>query len=211
MHITSVNVGTPQQITVPYGMVLTAIFKSPVEGRVSVKYHNIEGDRQADLTVHGGPKKAVYAYPSEHYAYWHEKLPDMELPPGVFGENLTTTGLLETEVFIGDRYRFGSAVLEVTQPRMPCFKLGIRFDRADMVKLFWQSKKSGIYFSITEEGDLAAGDRIECIERAQDSIAVADVVRLYMREEHSQEVLQQALRSSLSGSWKEELLERWMA
>ena len=132
MRVLSVNVGIPAQVAAGRAMVLTSIFKSPVEGRVAVRRHNLDGDRQSDLTVHGGPYKAVYCYPSEHYPYWKQQLPDMDLPWGMFGENLTTEGLAEDAVSIGDQFRVGSAVLQVTQPRMPCFKLGIRFGRADM-------------------------------------------------------------------------------
>jgi MOSC domain-containing protein YiiM len=208
MTVVSVNVGTPKQVRVREGTVLTSIFKSPVEGRVGVRRHNIDGDRQADLTVHGGPYKAVYCYPEEHYRFWSEELPEMTLMPGMFGENLTTQGLSEEEVYIGEQLRVGSAVLEVTQPRMPCFKLGIRFGRADMVKRFWQSGRSGVYFSVVEEGDVASGDLIERTGRVENGISVADVVRLYRGDEKSSELLDRALRSSLSGSWKQELWER---
>lgn len=173
-----------------------------------MRQHNIEGDRQSDLTVHGGPNKAVYCYPWEHYRYWKEQLPDMELPYGAFGENLTTEGIAEDEVSIGDRFRVGSAVLQVTQPRMPCFKLGIRFGRADMVKRFWQSGRSGIYFAVVEEGDVAAGDLVERIAEGPEQISVADVVRLYRGDETNKELLERALRAPLPGSWKEELRER---
>jgi MOSC domain-containing protein YiiM len=188
--------------------VLTSIFKSPVEGRVAVRRHNIDGDRQSDLTVHGGPNKAVYCYPSEHYRYWKEQLPDRGLPYGMFGENLTTEGITEESVSIGDQFRVGSAVLQVTQPRMPCYKLGIRFGMSSMVKRFWQSGRSGIYFSVVEEGDLAAGDLVERIAQGPEEISVADVVRLYRGDETSAELLDRALRAPLSGSWKEELRER---
>ena len=130
----SVNVGTPREVRVQNAAVATAIFKSPVEGRVPLRRNNLAGDRQADLTVHSGLYKAVYLYPAEHYRYWAEQLPGAELPFGAFGENLTNAGLLEEAVRIGDRFRIGSAVLQVTQPRMPCYKLGIRFGRAGMVK-----------------------------------------------------------------------------
>jgi MOSC domain-containing protein YiiM len=204
----SVNVGTPRQVLTPAGVVLTSIFKSPVLGRVTVRHHNIEGDRQADLRVHGGPYKAVYLYPGEHYPFWKAQLPDMELPFGSFGENLTTEGITEETVCIGDEFRMGSAVLQVTQPRMPCFKLGIRFGRADMVKRFWRSGLSGIYFSIVTEGGLAAGDAIERIGRLPDAISVADVVRLYRGDETSGALLERALHAPLFGSWKQELRER---
>jgi MOSC domain-containing protein YiiM len=208
MRVLSVNVGTPKQIPIKHETVLTSIFKSPVEGRVAVRRHNIDGDRQSDLTVHGGPNKAVYCYPVEHYRFWKEQLPDMDLPYGMFGENLTTEGITEEAVSIGDRFRVGSAVLQVTQPRMPCFKLGIRFGLSSMVKRFWQSGRSGIYFSVLEEGDVAAGDLVEKIAAGPEEISVADVVRLYRGDETSPELLERALRAPLSGSWKEELRER---
>jgi MOSC domain-containing protein YiiM len=206
--VLSVNVGTPKQVPAGRAVVLTSIFKSPVEGRVAVRRHNIAGDIQSDLTVHGGPYKAVYSYPAEHYSFWQEQLPDTDLSWGMFGENLTTRGIIEDDVRIGDRFRVGSAVLQVTQPRMPCYKLGIRFARADMVKRFWLSGRSGIYFSIIEEGDVAAGDPIEPVSRGPEEVSVADVVRLYRGDENSGDLLQKALRAPLSGSWKEELRER---
>jgi MOSC domain-containing protein YiiM len=207
-RVLSVNVGTPTQVPVNHGTVLTSIFKSPVEGRVAVRRHNIDGDRQSDLTVHGGPNKAVYCYPAEHYLYWKEQLPGMDLRYGAFGENLTTEGITEEAVSIGDQFRVGSAVLQVTQPRMPCFKLNLRFGLATMVKKFWQSGRSGIYFSVVEEGDVAAGDPVERIAAGPEEISVADVVRLYRGDETSPELLERALRAPLSGSWKEELQER---
>jgi MOSC domain-containing protein YiiM len=207
-RILSVNVGMPQQVPTRSGPVLTSIFKTPVQERVTVRHHNIQGDRQADLRVHGGSYKAVYGYASEHYPFWKKQLPEMDLPFGVFGENLTTEGITEETVCIGDQFRMGSAVLQVTQPRMPCFKLGILFGRADMVKRFWKSGLSGIYFSIVAEGDLAAGDTIALIDRPSNAISVADVVRLYRGEETSGALLERALRAPLFGSWKQELRER---
>ena len=209
MIVSSVNVGTPKRVDVRGQTVLTSIFKSPVEGRVAIRRHNIDGDAQSDLTVHGGPYKAVYCYPEEHYAYWIEQLPGMELVPGNFGENLTTLGLTEEQAMIGDRFRVGSAVLQVTQPRMPCYKLGIRFGRPDMVKRFWQSGRSGIYFSVVEEGEVAAGDPIEREGYDADGISVADVVALYRGVKNSPELVERALRAPLFGSWKQELRERF--
>jgi MOSC domain-containing protein YiiM len=208
MTVVSVNVSGPKRVQVREGTVLTSIFKSPVEGRVAVRRHNIAGDRQSDLTVHGGPYKAVYSYPEEHYSYWREQLPGMELTPGIFGENLTTRGLTEDEVSIGDQFRVGSALLQATQPRMPCFKLGIRFGRPDMVKRFWLSGRSGIYFSVIEEGDLAAGDSIERTMHVADGISVADIVRLYRGDHNDRELLARALRAPLFGGWKQGLQER---
>ncbi|HZU28672.1 MAG TPA: MOSC domain-containing protein [Bryobacteraceae bacterium] len=209
MKVVSVNVSLPKRIEVNGGTVLTSIFKSPVADRVAVRAHNIDGDRQADLTVHGGPNKAVYAYAQEHYSFWRGELPDRDdFAPGMFGENLTTAGLDEAGVNIGDRYRVGSAVLQVTQPRMPCYKLGIRFNRADMVKRFWASGRPGIYFSIVEEGELAAGDHIHKLDGNADGISIADVVALYRGIKTDPELLQRALRAPLFGGWKAGLLER---
>lgn len=208
MSVVSVNVGVPTPIPVNGGTVLTSIFKSPVTGRVAVRRHNIEGDRQADLTVHGGPNKAVYVYPEEHYSFWRDQLADYQFAPGNFGENLTTRGLHEEDANIGDRYRIGTAILQVTQPRMPCYKLNIRFDRADMVRRFWASRRPGIYFSIVEEGELTAGDAIERVGENADGVSVADVVALYVGSKNDPELLDRALRAPLSGSWKAELLER---
>ena len=202
------NVGAPQSIEVRHGVVLTSIFKSAVKGRVAVRRHNLDGDRQSDLTVHGGPYKAVYCYLGEHYGFWREQLPETDFTPGMFGENLTTEGLTEEEVCIGDQFRVGSAILQVTQPRMPCFKLALRFDRPDMVKRFWHSGSSGIYFSVVEEGDVAAGDPIEKVSSAARGVSVANVVRLYRGEEDDPELLERALQAPLFGSWKREIAER---
>jgi len=204
-HLVSVNVGTPREVPLPGGAVGTAIWKSPVAGRVALRRHNLDGDRQADLRVHGGPYKAVYAYSSEHYPYWAAELPGFELPRGAFGENLTTAGLLEETVRIGDRFRIGSAVVQVTQPRMPCYKLNVRFDRPDMVKRFWTSGRSGIYFSVVEEGEIGAGDEMEQVGAGPEEITVADIVRLFKGEETDREKLRRAMRSPLHGSWKEEI------
>jgi MOSC domain-containing protein YiiM len=209
MRIVSVNVGQPREIALRDRVVLTSIFKNPVPGRVAVRGHNLQGDRQSDLRVHGGPYKAVYAYASEHYPYWAAELEDTELPWGAFGENLTLAGLTEEEACIGDQFRMGSAVLEITQPRMPCFKLNLRFDRSDMVKRFWRSGFSGIYFGVVEEGELGAGDNVELLDRQKDGIRVADVVRLYKGEIYDDTLFARMLRSPLRGSWKKEISERW--
>jgi len=182
MSVVSVNVGLPRIVKWRGKAVSTGIFKEPVVGRVAVRRLNLDGDRQADLSVHGGPDKAIYAYPSEHYPYWRERLPDTDVPWAAFGENLTTTGLSEDTVHIGDRFRVGSAELVATQPRTPCYKLGLRFGRPDMVRLFHKSGRSGIYFAVLEEGDVAAGDAITLLRRATGSLSVADINRLYARE-----------------------------
>src|ERR1044072_7317644 len=157
MKIISLNVGLPREIVYKDRRIVTGIFKEPVEGRIRARKLNLDGDRQADLKVHGGPEKAVYVYPSEHYDFWKSELPDMDLPWGMFGENFTTTGLLETEVHIGDRFRIGTAELMVTQPRMPCYKLGIRFGRDDIIKRFLASERTGFYSSVLKEGEVGAG------------------------------------------------------
>jgi MOSC domain-containing protein YiiM len=208
MKLLSLNAGRPRQVDTPRGPVLTSIWKYPIEGRVAVRRFNIEGDQQADLRVHGGEFKAVYLYASEHYPWWRNELPGMEMPPGMFGENLTTEGMDEREVQIGDRFRIGTAVLQVTQPRMPCFKLQLKFGRADMVKRFWQSGRSGIYFSIVEEGALASGDEIVPVLRVERGITVAELVRLYRDPQPDPERIRVALAAPLAGSWKTELRGR---
>lgn len=174
MKIISVNAGRPRFVEWRGHTIRTSIWKSPVEGRVRVGRENIAGDEQSDLTVHGGKDKAVYVYPSEHYAYWREQLPDMELPWGAFGENLTTEGLLEDDVMIGDRLRAGSAEFVVTQPRLPCFKLGIRFGSERMIARFLRSGRSGFYLAAVREGDVGPGDVIEVVDRASESLSIAD-------------------------------------
>lgn len=209
MRILSVNVGQPRQIPTNNGPVVSAIFKSPVEGSVPLRKYNLLGDRQADLTVHGGPWKAVYLYPHEHYFYWAHQLPGMELPHGAFGENLTTEGMTEESVCIGDQFQIGSAIVQVTQPRMPCYKLALRFGRVDMVKRFWHSGRSGIYFSIVQEGELQRGDSIKRVEAGAENVSVADIVRLFKREITDPELFTRAMRTPLHGSWKEEIRARW--
>jgi len=179
MKVISVNVGLPRKVSWKGKAVTTGIFKRPVAGRVFVRTLNLDGDRQADPRVHGGPGKAVYAYPSEHYLFWRRELPDTEFTWGIFGENLTIEGLLENEVNIGDRFRIGSVELIATQPRMPCYKLGVRFGREDMVKRFLRSRRSGFYFAVEREGEVGAGDSIIRITRDEHAISVADINRLY--------------------------------
>ena len=208
-RVLSIQVGRPREVQTPKGTVVTGIFKSAIQGKIALRGYNLDGDRQADLQVHGGPNKAVYLYPFEHYSYWAEELPGMDLPFGVFGENLTTEGLSEESVHIGDQLQIGSVILQVSQPRMPCYKLGIRFDREDMVKRFWKSGRSGIYFSVVREGELQAGDEIERVASHPEQVSVAAVVRLYKREITDPDLLARTLRAPLSGSWKQEIQERW--
>ncbi|MCI0370875.1 MAG: MOSC domain-containing protein [candidate division NC10 bacterium] len=204
MRVVSVNVGLPREVHWKGKRATTAIFKEPVAGRVVVRTLNLDGDRQADLSVHGGPSKALYLYPVEHYAYWRRELPEMTLPWGMFGENLTTEGLLEDAANIGDRFRVGSAEVLVTEPRLPCFKLGIRFGRNDIIKRFLASGRTGFYAAVLKEGDVAAGDAIERLGRDPNNVAVPDITRLYVSEKGNRELLRRALRvEALPEGWRE--------
>ncbi len=204
MKVISVNVGLPRAVLWKGKAVLTGIFKEPVGGRVQVRSLNLDGDQQADLTVHGGVDKAVYAYPAEHYAYWRNQLPDMELPWGMFGENWTIEGLSEDAVNIGDRFRIGSAEVIATQPRMPCYKLGIKFGRTDIVKRFLDSRLTGVYFSVVQAGEVGTGDMLERISRDENNVTVADITRLYVRETDDLELLQRTLQvQALPSGWRD--------
>jgi MOSC domain-containing protein YiiM len=203
LKVLSLSVGLPREIEVEGGSVLTSIFKEPVDRRLRVSRLNFEGDEQSDLTVHGGVDKAVYVYPSEHYDAWRRELPEVEFPVAVFGENLTIEGVLE-DVRIGDRFRIGTAEFMVTQPRMPCYKLGIRFGRMDMLKRMIRNGRTGFYFAVTQEGEVGAGDAIEPLARSVEDLTVSDVVRLYTVDAKNQELLRRATRSTiLPESWKD--------
>jgi MOSC domain-containing protein YiiM len=203
MKVVSVNVGMPREVDWQGRKVVTGIFKEPVPGRVMVCPLNLDGDGQADLTVHGGVNKAVYAYPSEHYAYWRVELPGVDLPWGMFGENFTTEGLLEDTVYIGDRFRIGEAEVIATEPRMPCYKLAIKFGRPDIIKRFLASRRTGFYFAVAREGMVGAGDAIELIEREQQEITVADITRLYGFEKDNVKGLRRAIQTeTLPENWK---------
>jgi MOSC domain-containing protein YiiM len=207
--LVSVNVGRPREVDWHGRMVRTSIWKSPVRGLVRVNSLNLEGDEQSDLSVHGGPEKAVYAYPREHYEYWRRELQATDLAWGAFGENFTTEGLLEPEIRIGDRIRAGSAEFLVTQPRMPCFKLGIRFGRDDMVKRFLRSGRSGFYLAVVREGDVGTGDSLEFAGRDEHGVTVADIASLYARDQDNEELLRRAVDvPALPDSWKGYLRKR---
>ena len=189
MQVISVNVGLPREVIWKGVTVQTGIFKDPVDRSVKIKKLNLAGDRQADLTVHGGAEKAVYAYPAEHYEYWRKNLPDVPFSWGKFGENLTTEGLTEDTLCIGDRLKVGAAVLMVTQPRMPCYKLALRFGREDMIKHFLASQRSGFYLSVIEEGEVHAGSKVEILSRDPHRVAIADIARLYLGQARDPELL----------------------
>lgn len=177
MKVLSVNVGLPRLVEYNGEPVATGIFKKPVAGLVKVGEFNLEGDRQADLRVHGGYYKAVYVYPSEHYDFWRKELPEIEISFGMFGENLTTEGLLETNVKVGDRFRIGTAEFVVTQPRVPCFKLGIRFGRSDIIKRFARSGRSGFYLAIEKTGELESNNKIEFLSGELQQSTISEIVR----------------------------------
>lgn len=214
-RLVSVNVGLPRDVSWKGRAVSTGIFKYPVDGPVMLRRHNLEGDGQADLSVHGGPTKAVYLYPAEHYEFWRDELPDEELTWGNFGENFTAEGVDEESVSIGDQFRVGGALLVVTEPRMPCFKLQIRFNRPDMVKRFLNSNRSGFYFGVLEEGEVEAGDTLERLAEHPDGLRVSEVTRLYTTEKTNVGLLQKAIDSEvLPESWRgyfEHQLERLSA
>lgn len=191
MKIISVNVGLPREVVWKGITVRTAIFKQPVAGNVAIRELNLAGDQQ-DLTVHGGLDKAVYAYPVEHYEYWRKQLPDLSMSWGAFGENLTTEGLSEDTLCIGDLVRAGSAILRVTQPRMPCYKLELRFNRDDMIKRFLVSGRSGFYLSVVEPGYVSEGSSLEILDRDPGAVTVTDIVRLYLGRTPDPELLQRA-------------------
>ncbi|HJX94113.1 MAG TPA: MOSC domain-containing protein [Candidatus Acidoferrum sp.] len=212
MNIVSLNVGLPRDVLWHGRTVTTGIFKEPVEGRIKLRKLNLDGDRQADLTVHGGAQKAVYCYPIAHYDYWKKELPGRELPTAIFGENFTTEGLLESEVHLGDRFSVGSAELVVTQPRLPCYKLGIRFQSDDMVKRFLASGRGGFYFAVTREGEVGAGDEIKRIARDPNAVPVSEITRLYIAKRFNGEdiaSLRRALQvDALPEIWKGYFSER---
>jgi MOSC domain-containing protein YiiM len=209
IRLVSVNVGLPRAVIADGEPVSTGIFKEPVAGRIMLRTLNLDGDRQADLSVHGGPGKAVYVYPSEHYDYWKRELPELELRWGMFGENFTSAGLFESELNIGDKLRVGSAVVRVTQPRMPCYKLGIRFGRADMVKRFLASGRTGFYLAVLQEGEVGVGDPLQMIERNERSVSVSDITQLYTREKHNVELLGRAIAvEDLPEGWRSYFRDR---
>jgi MOSC domain-containing protein YiiM len=209
VKIVSLNVARPQLAVYKGATINTGIFKKPVSGRVMLRTLNLDGDRQADLSVHGGSHKAVYAYPSEHYGFWRKELPKMQLPWSMFGENFTTEGLGEGELHVGDRYRIGSAAVMVRQPRIPCYKLAAKFQRDDILQRFLLSGRSGFYFSVEQEGEVEVGDSFELISRDHDGITIAEMNQLFVREKYDRDLLQKAIATlALPEEWREYLLPR---
>ena len=206
MILVSVNVGRPRAVSWRGQQVLTGIYKAPVTGRVALRTLNLDGDGQADLTVHGGAAKAVYCYPLQHYEFWQRELA-RDLPLGMFGENFTIEGVDEDSVHIGDEFAVGSARVIVTQPRMPCYKLGIRFESDQMVKRFLRAGRSGFYVAVLAEGEVGAGDAVELVARHAAAVRVSDITRLYMTKTYSaadRAVIQKALEiPSFPDSWKD--------
>ena len=208
MKVVSVNVGLPREVEWKGMTVTTGIFKAPVTGEVAVRTLNLDGDRQADLTVHGGPDKAVYAYPAEHYELWRNEMPEMQFPFGAFGENLTVEGLTEETLHIGDQLGIGTARFVVTQPRMPCFKLGIRFGNEEMIKRFLRAGRSGFYLAVLQEGSVSVGSDISILDRDENQVRISDIQRLYLHQETNRDVLDRAMRvAALPQSWRKWFIE----
>jgi MOSC domain-containing protein YiiM len=212
MKLVSVNTGLPREVSWHGKNVTTGIFKQPIDGRVALSRLNLDGDRQADLSVHGGEHKAVYCYPIEHYDYWKRELLRQDLPLAIFGENFTTEGMLEETVHLGDQFSVGSAQVVVAQPRLPCYKLGIRFQSDDMVKRFLASGRTGFYLAVVREGVVGAGDEITVIARDPNAVPVSEITRLFRAERFSADDVAAARRAlrvaALPESWKEHFRER---
>ncbi|MGC1648359.1 MAG: MOSC domain-containing protein [Candidatus Sulfotelmatobacter sp.] len=209
MRLISLNVALPRLTLYKGTTINTGIFKQPVSGAVPLRALNLDGDRQADLAVHGGPFKAVYAYPSEHYEFWRQELPGTPLPWGMFGENFTTEGLTESELHIGDRMQIGSAVITVRQPRIPCYKLAAKFHRNDILARSLRSARSGFYFSVEREGTVAAGDSFELLTRELKAISIAEMNRLFVEEKYNRDLLDKAIATpALPEDWLDYLKKR---
>lgn len=209
LRVESVNVGQPREVLWKGRKVLTGIFKEPVADRIALRRLNLEGDQQADLKVHGGPSKAVYVYPADYYAFWRAQFPDMDLPCGMFGENLTIWGTRDDAVHIGDQLQVGSAHLIVTEPRMPCYKLALKFGRDDILKRFFRSGYSGFYCAVLQEGEVAAGDPVKVLHRDEHAVSVLEIVRLEREDYYDVDLLRRAVAvDALPQDWRERFMER---
>ena len=209
MKLISLNVALPRLATYRTQTVKTGIFKQPIPGPVELRTLNLDGDRQADLAVHGGPFKAVYGYPSEHYAFWAQELPGTQMPWGMFGENFTTEGLFESDLHIGDRLKVGTALIMLRQPRIPCYKLAVKFRRDDILARFLRSGRSGFYFSVEQEGTVQAGDSFEILSRAPEAITIAEMNHLFSDDLYNRELLDKAIATpALPEDWKDYFRKR---
>lgn len=203
MKLVSLNVGLPREVLWKGERILTGIFKSPVNGPRRLSRLNVEGDAQADLSVHGGIHKAVYGYPAQHYDYWRAELPNAGLVWGTFGENFTTEGLLEDQVYIGERFQIGTAEVQVTEPRLPCYKLGIRFGRVDIVKRFLASRRTGFYFAVVRAGVVEAGQVFEQVHRPSHGITIADLTRVLVFDPDDLDTMERIIQiEDLSDAWR---------
>lgn len=212
MKLISVNVGLPREVLWHGRRVSTGIFKEPVKSRVALRTLNLDGDGQADLSVHGGEYKAVYCYQLRHYEYWKAEFPDRDLPVGMFGENFTVDGPLEDSVFLGNRYAVGSAEVVVTQPRLPCYKLGIKFGDDDMVKRFFDTRRTGFYLKVAREGEVGAGDEMKPVSSDPNRVPVSEIVRLYATKTYDERDVASVQRvlmvDAVPDSWKGYFRER---
>ena len=204
MKILSLNIGLPRLFLYQGVTINSGIFKKPIAGPVTLRTLDLDGDRQADLSVHGGVYKAVYAYPSEHYPFWKSELPEMELSWGAFGENFTTEGLFEDDLHVGDQFEIGSARVMVRQPRMPCYKLAAKFQRDDMIEKFLRAGRSGFYFSVEKEGVVESGNSFSTVSQSLEGVTISEMNRLFFREKYNRKLLQKAIgTASVPQDWRD--------
>jgi MOSC domain-containing protein YiiM len=211
MTLMSVNVSQPIEVTYGDNSIITGIFKQPVAGAVAVHRLNLDGDAQADLVNHGGESKAVYAYSLDHYAYWREALGRNDMPYGQFGENLTVAGLDEAELCVGDQLQIGDALFTISQPRVPCFKLGIRLADKRMPKMFALSLRTGFYLRVLREGTIKAGDTVDVVARGQCSLSIRSLFDAYLKpnDRDALRLLTRAMEiPELSMEWRGHIGER---
>jgi MOSC domain-containing protein YiiM len=209
MKVISINVARPRLASYRGETYSTGIFKQPVSGQIALRTLNLDGDRQADLAVHGGANKAIYAYPSEHYEFWRLELPGTNLPWGMFGENFTTDGIFETDLHIGDRLQIGSAIIVVRQLRIPCQKLAVKFQRQDILARFLRSGRSGFYFSVEVEGTVEAGQSFELLSQEPRAITIAEMNHLFAEDIYNNELLHKAIATAaLPEDWRDHFRKR---